>query len=141
MAKVFRIVTIAAVACLASACIKPPVKPGTPTTPAAPGDATAGVYQATLIPGTTTTTGGVLRVNVATGATVIAFGAPTPFVQIPDLTIPAGEYHVQVWSQPQNADGSSVAWGAMRFDRVSGRTWLLSGSGSTWNWLEISSPK
>ncbi len=138
MGKLVQIATVAAAACLASGCIKPaPVKPATPAAPPADG---SGAYQSAIVPGTSTLTAGVIRVNVATGATVIAFGAPTQFIQIPDLAIPAGSYHVTVWSQAQNNDGT-LTWGAMRMDRNSGRVWLLSGSGQTWNWLEMTAPK
>jgi hypothetical protein len=142
MAKLIRIVTVAAAACLASACIKGPIKPAAPTTPASPSAPaeTAGTYQEAIVPGTSTITAGVIRVNVATGATVIAFGAPSQFAQIPDLAIPAGQYHISVWSQPQNGDGT-LNWGAVRFDKVSGRVWMLSGSNPTYNWLEVTSPK
>lgn len=131
--------TIAAAACLASACIKAPVKPAAPAAPTTPAAGTTG-YQSAVVPGTTTLTAGVIRINVSTGATVIAFGAPTQFIQIPDLAIPTGQYHVSVWYQPQNSDGS-LTWGAMRMDRISGRVWLLSGSGQTWNWLEMTASK
>jgi hypothetical protein len=137
MSKFFRIVTIAAAVCLTSACIKAPAQPGAPTAPA---EASTGVWQATSIPGTGSTAAGVLRVNVTTGATWIYTGAGTTFFQIPDLSIPAGEYHLQLWSQP-SINGSGFVWGAMRFDKVSGRVWLITGGGSTWNWQEITNPK
>jgi hypothetical protein len=137
MSKVLRFAAVAGAVLLASGCMKPTIKPA----PAASGPAaTTATYQAAVVPGTTTLPTGVIRINTASGSTVIGFGAPVQLIQIPDLAIPAGQYELRVWSQPQASDGG-LTWGAMREDKVSGRVWLLSGSGQTWNWLELTSPK
>ena len=141
MSKVLRVAAIVGAVVLASGCMKPAVKPGpaAPSGPLAPASMSAN-YQAAVVPGTTTLPTGVIRINTASGSTVIGFGAPVQLIQIPDLAIPAGQYELKVWSQPQASDGG-LTWGAMREDKVSGRVWLLSGSGQTWNWLELTSPK
>jgi hypothetical protein len=145
-----RIAAITAAACAASACVKIPGMPtggmpGVPGVQPGQGGATATsaggeAYETATVPGSPQQNAGVIRINVATGQTVTAFGAPSQMVTIPDPPIPTGVYHVTVWSQPANSDGS-ISWGASRVEKTSGRIWILNGGGSSpYTWIELTPP-
>jgi hypothetical protein len=130
MTQFLRVAAIVAAVCLVGACGKPK-----------PAPAPAASYEAVFVPGSPQVLATMLRINVTTGQTVTGVGAPAQMVAIPDLTLPEGQYHLHVWSQPAAGDGS-VSWGAGRVDNVSGRVWILSGGGQTpFNWIELTPPK
>jgi hypothetical protein len=97
-----RLLAVAMLASITAGCIKPP-GPATAPPPAT-------VYENVFVPGSSTANPGIIRINVATGQTITAFGAPSQMTAIPDLPLPAGQYHLTLWSQPAASDGS-VSWG------------------------------
>jgi len=130
MMQLVRTVAIVAAVCLVGACGKPK-----------PAAAPAANYEAVYVPGSPQVTSTLLRIDTTSGQTVAGVGAPAQMNAIPDLTLPTGQYHIYVWSQPAASDGS-VSWGAARVDKVSGRVWGLNGGGQTpFNWSELTPPK
>ncbi len=128
MSTSIRIAVIAAAGLLAVACSKPPTPPPAPTT--------ATAYEAVLIPGTQY---GAARLNVSTGQTVIAWGAPAQMQSIPDLTLPASHYHLVLTDHI--AGDNTVSWTLMRADVATGRIWMLTGGVGTYAWIELTPPK
>jgi hypothetical protein len=130
---VTRIAAIVAIASLAAACDKP--------APQATATATPG-YEAVSLTGSPDANGGLLRINVSTGETVLAWDDRTEFITFLETTPPPpGHYHVYAWSTIMQADGKLV-WNAIRMDSVSGRMWRLAGDGSTvpFSWSEYVPP-
>src|SRR5580692_4321290 len=84
-------------------------------------------YQTVVIPGSSSASVGVFRINVSTGQVSFGWGSATSMTPIADLALPAGQYRLVGWSQPAGADGS-VSWGMVRMDAMSGRVWTLNGA-------------
>jgi hypothetical protein len=97
-------------------------------------------YEATIMPGVGNMVAGLFRINVATGQTMVAWGAGTQFVALVDSApIPPGEYHLQASSWV--VDGKAQ-WDIYRTDAVTGRAWNgLGGGGAPIVWNEIVAPK
>lgn len=114
----------------------------TPAQAAAPPPATP-TYEIALINGSPQADAGYFRINVQTGQVMQWFGGNTPaqYTVIADSTLPAGQYHLKVWQQPQDAQ-NNVYWGMERYDAVSGRTWVLIGgdNNTPFSWEEITAP-
>jgi len=128
-----RIAAILSIAGLAAACDKAaPVAPANP--PAA--------YEAVSLTGSPAANGGLLRINLATGETVLAWDdQPVTITFLETSPPPAGHYHIYAWSTIMQQDGKLV-WNAIRMDQVSGRLWRLAGDGSTipFSWSEYAAP-
>ena len=129
-----RIAAIVAIAGLAAACDKagPPAAPATP--PAA--------YEAVSLTGSPQENGGLLRINITTGETVLAWDdRPVTITFLETSPPPTGHYHIYAWSTIMQQDGKLV-WNAIRMDQVSGRLWRLAGDGSTipFSWSEYAAP-
>ena len=92
-------------------------------------------YQTVVIPGSTSASVGVFRINVASGQVAFGLGSATTMTPIADLALPMGQYRLVGWSQPAGSDGS-VSWGMVRMDAVSGRVWTLNGA-VPYNWVEM----
>jgi hypothetical protein len=98
----------------------------------------APAYEIVIVPPTTTVVGPTFfRINVASGQVVYQSG--TQFVVTPDsAALPAGNYHLY---RTESLDRKG-AWYMDRMDSESGRTWSLSGGGSSpFVWTEITEPK
>jgi hypothetical protein len=129
-----RIAAIVAIAGLAAACDKV-TAPAAPATPAA-------AYEAASLTGSPQENGGLLRINLATGETVLAWDdRPVTITFLETSPPPTGHYHIYVWSTIMQADGKLV-WNAIRMDEVSGRLWRLAGDGSSipFSWSEYAAP-
>lgn len=105
----------------------------------APASETSRAFQTVVIPGSSSASVGVFRINVATGQVSFGWGSATSMTPIADLSLPAGQYRLVGWSQPAGSDGS-VSWGMVRMDTVSGRVWTLNGA-VPYNWIEMVAPK
>jgi hypothetical protein len=128
------IAAIVAAAGLAAAC----TQPAPATAPAAP----AVAYEAVSLIGSPQENGGLLRINMSTGETVLAWDdKPVTITFLETSPPPAGHYHVYAWSTIMQSNGQLV-WNAIRMDEVSGRLWRLAGDGSTipFSWSEYASP-
>ena len=128
-----RIAAILAIAGLAAACDK-----AASTAPAAPTPA----YEAVSLTGSPSENGGLLRINLATGETVLAWDdRPVTITFLETSPPPTGHYHIYAWSTIMQQDGKLV-WNAIRMDEVSGRLWRLAGDGSTipFSWSEYAAP-
>ena len=128
-----RIAAILSIAGLAAACDKP-----APAAPTAPTPA----YEAVSLTGSPSENGGLLRINLATGETVLAWDdRPVTITFLETSPPPAGHYHIYAWSTIMQQDGKLV-WNAIRMDEVSGRLWRLAGDGSTipFSWSEYAAP-
>jgi hypothetical protein len=82
---------------------------------------------------------GVARLNIATGQTVIAWGAPAQMQAVPDLSLPASHYHLVLTDHI--ASDNSVTWTLMRVDVATGRLWMITGGIGTYAWIELTPPK
>ena len=125
-----RIVAVIAIAGSASACDKI----FAPTAPAV----SAADYEAVSIQGSNSEPGGLLRVNLATGQTVVVYDNQATLTPVADTpAVPAGIYHIYAWSTV-NPSNSNTTWNAERMDTVSGRIWRLMGDGNTtpFSWSE-----
>jgi hypothetical protein len=126
-----RLVAVLAIAGLATACNN-----SSPANPPA-------AYDAISLTGSQLVGGGILRINFATGETVVAWdGKSVPAaVVLEDAPVPAGRYQVYAWSTITQAD-DKVHWNAIRMDQLSGRLWRLDGDGAStpFSWSEIAVP-
>jgi hypothetical protein len=131
--KVVSFASLLASAAVLAAC--QPVIPQPPAAPAAP----SGEWEAAAIPGSRNVSDDIIKLNVATGASwihccgsnnnsyfVIKDGTPAP---------PAGDYHLITWSEA--APNGDVNWNAYRFDRKTGRTWVIENSNGAYTWMEV----
>jgi len=129
-----RIAAIVAIAGLAAAC----EKPAPPPAPSAP----AVAYEAVSLVGSPQENGGLLRINLSTGETVLAWDdKPVTITFLETTPPPVGHYHVFAWSTIMQTNGQLV-WNAIRMDEVSGRLWRLAGDGSAvpFSWSEYTAP-
>lgn len=133
MRHIIRTAAIATAVCLASACDK-----STSTSAAGPG----AVYEAVSLAGSPSAPGGIIRINVSTGQTVLAGDSRTVLVPFLEATPPPpGQYHVYAWTTVVQASGRAV-WNAERMDALSGRVWRLAGDGDgvPFSWSEYVPP-
>ncbi|HEY5007809.1 MAG TPA: hypothetical protein VII42_07385 [Caulobacteraceae bacterium] len=132
-----RIAAIAAFAGLAAACTQPAPTPGA----SAAATPTVG-YEAVSLTGSPQENGGLLRINITTGETVLAWDdKPVTITFLETSPPPTGHYRVYAWSTIMQANGQLV-WNAIRMDEVSGRLWRLAGDGGTtpFSWSEYTAP-
>jgi hypothetical protein len=126
-----RIAAIVAIAGLGAACTQPAPPPAAPAAPAVG-------YEAVSLTGSPQENGGLLRINVSTGETVLAWDdKPATITFLETSPPPAGHYRVYAWSTIMQSNGQLV-WNAIRMDEVSGRLWRLAGDGGTipFSWSE-----
>jgi hypothetical protein len=92
----------------------------------------------TIPPATTSISLGILRINVATGQVVTAFGNVPIYTAIAEPTkLPAGEYHLRITETLDRTGG----WYLNRYDAISGRLWYATGGGNVpFVWVEIAEP-
>jgi hypothetical protein len=130
-----RIAAVIALAGSASACDKI-MGSSAPAAPAGPN------YELVSLSGSTSVTGGFIRINTSTGQTVVGYDNQTTLTQVGDNPAPpTGQYHVYAWSTVMQP-GGAMTWNAIRMDAVSGRLWRLAGDGNAtpFNWSEQSPP-
>ncbi|MBV9994465.1 MAG: hypothetical protein JO127_04555 [Caulobacteraceae bacterium] len=132
IANLRRIGALSAALVFVAACVKIPTGP---VGMGAPMGGAHGPYQLVLIPALGRDNAGFVRMNAATGQTMIAWGAPAQMVAVPDLPLPAGRYHMESWHE---VSGDSVTWSAARIEENSGRVWVLTNCGaSSCAWIEL----
>jgi hypothetical protein len=130
-----RIAAAVAVAGSASACDKILGS----SAPAAPAAAN---YELVSLSGSTSVTGGFIRINTTNGQTVVGYDNQTTLITVADTPAPpAGLYHVYAWSTIMQP-GGAMTWNAIRMDAVTGRLWRLAGDGNAtpFSWSEQSPP-
>jgi hypothetical protein len=94
-------------------------------------------YQFVFISGSAAAGQNVLRVNTATGQSILCAGSLTCIPITEAKPVSAGNYGLSSWL---TTDGANRSWGATRFDKKSGRSWALNFDGKTANWAEYIEP-
>jgi hypothetical protein len=104
--------------------------------------AAATKFEVATIPGDSKVSAAMFRIEIATGKVVNIWSSNvSTYSVISDAApLPPGEYHLYASTAPQ-ADGS-VPWYMYRVEVNSGRSWALTGGGSTpFVWVEVQEPK
>jgi hypothetical protein len=94
-------------------------------------------YQLVIVPGASQIGEDAIRVDVATGQSMLSANQQ-PFIPITDPTpVGRGVYHLYPWST-FDSTAANRAWDVVRFDSQSGRLWHLVYDGKTTaSWSEI----